>query len=368
MGHNTIRSAVTPIRDVSSLAQRWNSLFAASDNSFFLSWHWIGTWLAKVRSLSYKTFLVEAISGEKTVGLAIFCEKHAYRHKILATKQWHLHKTGDPLLDRIWIEYNDFLVLTEQSASIRRSMWTAIMEYAPDVEEFAIGLSTTTTIDCHRDALPHALSWTQIEDTALGVSIANGFEPYWSTRTRNLRSQLNRSDRLLAESGYRFEATRTTDAFIDTFHKIAPMHIRQWQDQSGFENGFFTEFFDELARSVVTPSLFSCRLVDNKGEIAAAVVGFIHGQTLYFYLSGQANFTNNKIKPGLSLHRHIIQWCSANNIAYYDFMAGDYRYKRSLATHNEAMQVTYFQRPKVKFILENHAKTLKQWLLARVNF
>lgn len=361
---NTIRTAVIPLSDINALAPRWQSLFVATNASFFLSWNWIGAWLANIMPLSYKTFLVEAICNEKTVGMAIFCEKHAQRHKLLKSTQWHLHKTGDQAIDQIWMEYNDFLVLEDGSSAIRQSMWSAILDYANDVDEFAIGLSTKSVINLHEKYLSTLSQWTQVEDVALGVNIREGFNRYWSTRSRNFRSQTNRSDRILTESGFKFEATIGNKVFKTTFDRIGPLHIHQWREQSGFQNPFFVDFFKQLAYSAQPGSLFSCQLVNAKQEIAAALVGFIHNQTLYFYLSGQETFTNNKVKPGMTLHKNILLWCDANNIRYYDLMAGDYRYKRSFATNSDSMQVIYFQRRKLAFTLEHYAKSLKHWLFS----
>ena len=66
-----IRVALHPLPSTPELARAWTELEVRSDASFFLSWTWIGPWLAQMPDGIERQLLV-ALKGDELVGLAPF--------------------------------------------------------------------------------------------------------------------------------------------------------------------------------------------------------------------------------------------------------------------------------------------------------
>lgn len=96
------------------------------------------------------------------------------------------------------------------------------------------------------------------------------------------------------------------------------MHENTWQEESGFCTDTFVSHIELLAKYNDSTELISAELSD-ANNVVAVLIGFVHKDTFYYYLSANENSTNNKIKYGLSLHHFVIQWCSQQGLKHYDF-------------------------------------------------
>ncbi|HVA11651.1 MAG TPA: hypothetical protein VNF99_00240, partial [Stellaceae bacterium] len=96
-----------PASAVVNLAQLWRDLEARAEISFFLSWDWIGRWLAETE---IAPLLLSASAGDRIVALALFRPARLRRHFFVRPRAWLLHQTGDPDFDAITIEHNGILV------------------------------------------------------------------------------------------------------------------------------------------------------------------------------------------------------------------------------------------------------------------
>ena len=96
---------------------------------------------------------------------------------------------------------------------------------------------------------------------------------------------------------------------------------------------------------------------------------FAHRGRVYCYQSGFERYTDNRIKPGLLTHHLAIAKSRADGQRYYDFMAGDMRYKRSLSNRHVEMIWILVQRPGLAMSVERQFRHLKRrvktWLAKR---
>ena len=96
---------IGPAPSHGALEQEWRALLARSDASFFLSWPWIETWLARHAGVAR---LARIVRDGQTVALALLGERKR-GFGPLAIRSLHLHATGDDDADRVAVEYNDVL-------------------------------------------------------------------------------------------------------------------------------------------------------------------------------------------------------------------------------------------------------------------
>ena len=138
-----LTATLTPIGDVASLAARWQGLQgrAGSEASFFLSWPWIGTWLAILPAGCAPHLLAvqDRDRPGEDHGLAILCPRRHARLGLLVQRQWFLHETGDPDLDRLMIEYNGLVGEAGHAATALGAALAALAATPLGCDELVLG-------------------------------------------------------------------------------------------------------------------------------------------------------------------------------------------------------------------------------------
>jgi len=92
------------------LQELWLSIQQDQDLPFFLTWPWISCWL---KTYDPEVVVVSAKWNNATVAIGLFTCSIEHRHGFIRSRQYRLHQMGDPLLDQIWMEYNDFICVDE---------------------------------------------------------------------------------------------------------------------------------------------------------------------------------------------------------------------------------------------------------------
>jgi CelD/BcsL family acetyltransferase involved in cellulose biosynthesis len=87
---------------------------------------------------------------------------------------------------------------------------------------------------------------------------------------------------------------------------------------------------------------------------------FRHKGHVYSYQSGFHYERDNRLKPGLVSHRLAIEHSLSAGDAVYDFLGGDDRYKRSLATHGGQLFWLTLQKRRLVFSLERGLRAAKR--------
>jgi len=345
----------------------WLSLESNSGPCFFLSWKWISTWFNQLKK-THKSFLLTAVQNNTVVGLGIFVERNNIRHKLLKSRQWLLHRTGDEALDQIWIENNDFLIRKENRAEISHAIWQHLTKEQNQVDEFVINLVNKTTFN-KIDNQINKFSFIQSHhDFGYRVSLHNheNAASYMISLSKNSRNQIKRSNKLLAKYGeITFNVIFNRESQLELLNEAQQWHTDKWENTataSGFTNTNFVNFHKNLILSSSTSAqTFVAKLTVN-GELFGCLYCFVQNKSVYYYLSCLKPMKDNKIKLGLMMHTLLIEWLILNKNEYtdYDFLAGDVRYKRSLSSDKDEYAQVIIQKNVLKFKIENAAILLKR--------
>ncbi|MEY2653841.1 MAG: hypothetical protein RLZZ524_869, partial [Pseudomonadota bacterium] len=112
-----------PLREVHGLEGLWRDLAGrvGPAASAFLDWPWIGAWLGMLPPQADVRVLQARLQGQ-VLGLALLVRTRRKLGALSFCEAWHLHASGDPVLDKICIEHNDFLVLPEHGDTLRAAM------------------------------------------------------------------------------------------------------------------------------------------------------------------------------------------------------------------------------------------------------
>jgi len=355
-----------PVADLERLEALWRDLEGRASPTVFLSWQWLGHWLA-VYELQAQ--VLEVTEGGRVVGLGIVVQTEERRHGVLRSNCLRLHQTGHRQQDQIWIEYNGFLAEQGMEASVAAACLKHLCNDMPQWDEFIVGAIDAEEAR-HYAELTGLFAHLRWEAPCYGVdldALRRGGQHYLDTLTRNTRYQINRSHRLYEAWGA-VELVRPNSAeeAVAIFDSIGPLHLNRWgagPDQSGYANPDFVRFHRSLIQDQWASGGVDLVSVKAGDDMIASFYNLLYDQKVYFYLGGMKTEPDNRYKPGLLGHSLCIEDYRHHGFHYYDFMGGDERYKTQLGSlHKQLVQVS-LQRDRFKLKLEDVMRKARNRLL-----
>lgn len=300
------------------LAELWRALEAEAGPSFFQSWTWVGC-LAEERYPD--PVLLRAERDGRLVGLALFNRRRG---------RLHLAESGDPELDRPFIEHNAPLATDpEAAAALLRAAWALrgtlrlVLGGVPPALVSAAG------------GVPLRMQMRPAPWLDLGGLRTAGGDPLGRI-SANARYQIRRSNRLYAGEGQLDLARATTEAERAAWmEELTTLHDTTWRQRGepgAFATPFLRRFHAELtARALARDELDLLRITAPRGTVGL-LYNLRRDNRVYAYQSGLSDPAwHPHARPGLTCHAMAIRMALGRGDAAYDFLAGDQRYKRSLA-------------------------------------
>lgn len=348
--------------DRTTLQLEWMALESRADTTFFTTWCWTDSWLrtfqpaARVARIQYDGLLV---------GLGLFTCLPEVRHGWLRSRVLRLARTGQPRQDQIWIEYNN-LLLDRQHVENATAAFNAFLLQQSDWDELEIGAATPQVIaNFSHPTLQPVERWSA---PTFGVDLTalrrNG-KQYLDSLSRNARYQINRSAKRYREQGpLTLRCFNGESDILQHWQALGSLHRQRWgnqPEQSGFANPDFEAFHLDLLATAAPSGCVELCTLSAGDRLLGCLYNFIHQNRVYFYLSGIQQESDAHLKPGLLIHALAIQHYLDRGLEYYDFMGGEARYKRTLATEAGTLQMVSFQRPRLRLKIEQLARQVKQW-------
>ncbi|KAA0573763.1 GNAT family N-acetyltransferase [Azospirillum sp. B21] len=341
----TIDIALHPLPPLPKLAQVWADLEARADSSFFLSWSWIGPWLAQMPAGIEAGLLLARREGE-LVGLAVLCPRKRRRLGLLPGRCWMLHETGDRGYDRLFMEYNGILADRRFADEVTDAAlhWLGARLSAND-ELVLGGLTPAAERAARRVAARtgHSLQ-LRIADSAQWVDLAPVRAAGGDFRAglgRNTRAAVNRSERLYrARGGLDYRVATTVEEALEDFAALEVLHQAGWKarGQAGaFANPAFRPFHEQLiTQGVPSGAVRLCR-VSAGGQPVGYLYNFVHRNRVLNYQGGFAFEADNRLKPGLLSHVLAVEDTLARGEDCYDFMSTPAGHKPLLSNAEQPM-------------------------------
>ena len=326
--------------DLADLEIPWRELTDGGKASFFQSWSWVGC-LASVRFDD--PVLLSAEREGRIVALAL-CNR---RRGGWAGPRLLVSETGDPVWDRLFVEHNG-PVTAGDAGSVLNGCLEALLR-APIAagtgrprrawpRRIALSGIGDTVFQAARDALGPACHLLQTRMAPwLDLAACATPDAYLATLGRSTRHQLRRSARLFAASGpLQLARAATVAEALDFLDRLIDLHQASWarRDQPGaFACAQIRRFHKTLiATAHPRDEIDLLRVTAGDAEIGY-LYNFRHQERVYAYQSGFAYNSDPHAKSGLTCHHLAIEHYRAGGLRAYDFLAGDDRYKTSLAPH-----------------------------------
>jgi CelD/BcsL family acetyltransferase involved in cellulose biosynthesis len=322
---------------VEQLSALWTEIEESARPSLFLSWRWVGCWL---RQTALTPNILLAHQGGGLAGLALLQPGRGAVFPHLQGR--YLTASGIPDFDSVFIEYNGFLARPEDEACIGHAFqdflsrskpgtdalggWSRL--YFPGTRDGMRDLWTKDRFVVRRDA---SRSAPFIE---LGKLRENG-GTYLDSRSSNCRQQIRRSMRLFETRGpLELDVASSLDEARDILDELKRLHQRSWRTR-GKPGAFASPFFERFHRAFLEEAWPAGQIDLLRLRAGPHTIGclynFVHHGDAYAYQSGFAYEDDSRLKPGLAAHAMAAERYLAMGMNRYLLLAGDARYKTSLA-------------------------------------
>lgn len=310
--------------DFGELAREWRALEErAGAFPFFRSWTWLGC-LAEERFPD--PVVVRATARGSTVGLALFNRRGP---------TLHLGETGEAGRDAVYVEHNAPLVAADAPPGLAGRMLAAAWDLAGARYMVLSGVPEGLVAAAGGLVLSERCQPAPFVDLAALTAAGTDF---LASRSRNTRAQLRRSMRHFEGRWGELRLSRPSgaDEASAWLEEMIALHAASWERRGqpgAFAGGFMRRFHAALVAEAATRGELDLLRLTAGEETLGLLYGFRHRGVVYAYQGGFRSFAGEpEARPGLVAHALAIEEARAAGLARYDFLAGDARYKRSLAT------------------------------------
>ncbi len=348
--------------DFEKLQELWLSVQREQDLPFFLTWSWISCW---IKSYDPQIVVVSAKWNNKTVAIGLFTCSIDNRHGFISSRQYRLHQMGDPLLDQIWMEYNDFIYDSDHRVAAVNACIQSLQQSDNEWDEIVLSMMAESRAKEIGSKISNSHIMLKIPCYATNLNtIKQNNASYLSTLNSNTRYQIRRSIRLYQKlhGDLKFDLAQDTEQALALFHEAGSYHVLRWDD-SGYKNQKFIQFHENLIKDTFNKKMIALMKV-SAGDTTIAILYFhLVDKNVFFYLQGISYESDHKLKPGLVAHAMASQYFLEQGMHSYDYMGGYSQYKCQLATHSEDLVSVCIQKPELKFSIEKIGQRIK--LLSR---
>ena len=349
--------------DAEALEAMWRALEPRAEINFYLSWEWIGAWLAEAGMPD--EVLVGRFEGE-IVCLGLLRRSVQRRHGFVRSRTFHLHETGDGKKDVIFIEYNGFL--TDRRFGRLEPQGIAFLRTVGGFDEIQLGGFAEDGFRAVEEAgfrtYVHAHKTTAFVD--LDAIRASGGD-YLDTLSSNTRYQIRRALKIYESRGPIELRTASDPAeALAFFEEMGRLHEAAWRGRGEEGGAWRFPFLLAFHRRLIETSLAKGGIEIVRISCAGAPIGYVHclvrGGWYGSYLSGFAYEADNKVKPGLVSFYLYIEEKLKSGAKVIDFLAGDHRYKTSLGRPGSDMYWFRVQERRPQLMIEDALRRAKHAL------
>ena len=326
-----------PAAEIEPARQAWAELERSPhDGGLICGWDWTHTWLRAYGDVVPYRFAV-AERGDAVVGAALLTGSRATGAKGFGIRRLHVGTAGEPEGEGVFVEYNGVLTAAGERQAFAEALVAAI-EDEPGWDELRVdGFSAEQARALASVAPALELGFAASPYTDLDAIRAGGGDVL-AALEKGPRGRIRRGMRGFGELECEWAETESQAGEI--FEELVALHQAQWQ--AAGEGGAFgvvrvLGFHRELIAALIPGARVMLFRVRAGARTVGCLYGLVDGGRLLFYQSGIGAFEDAKLKPGLVTHALCMQACLERGLSAYDFLAGDARYKRELATGEEQL-------------------------------
>jgi len=363
-----VRFTISSAMSLAELESAWLELERRASPHFFLSWDWIGCWIAET---GLRPAVLIGRLDDRIVLLGVLAPSSRRDVLPITVHGLQLHAIGDLQHDIITIEYNGFLVDSDWAGKIEADavafLLTGIrvdgrrrdelhLRGVPAELAQAVAASGYSASELQRKP-----SW-RVDLAAL----RGAGKQYPDCLSANTRQQIRRAMRLYERRGPLTATAAGSVAEALTFlDGLKELHQRYWASRGepgAFAYPFFERFQRRLIEVCLSRGTMEILKVAAGPEVIGYVYNFVYRGHVYAYQTGFCYEDDARLKPGLVSHCLCIQQHLHSGDDVYDFMAGNARYKANLGEPGPDMLYLLAERLTWPLRLESALHAMKRRL------
>ena len=314
-----------------ALGAAWRALEARSHGSFFQSWSWVGSC---VDARFPDPVLLEARHQGQVVALGLFNR----RRRLPGGSRLWLNETGTVALDSIHVEHNGLLIAADAPPGMLAQAFahltgTASHVVLSGVDAAHLDAAHATGMLVRARANAAASPWIDL------AAVRAQAGSHLALLSANARQQIRRSVRRYALGGplqlQRADSLEQARGFL---RALGVLHQRAWTERGqpgAFANPAFVAFHDALLTTAWPRGEIDLLRVDAGTQTLGYLYNFRWRNRIANYQTGfdYAAAPSAQHKPGLTCHHLAAEMYAAEGLDDYDLLAGEHRYKTTLATN-----------------------------------
>jgi CelD/BcsL family acetyltransferase involved in cellulose biosynthesis len=150
--------------------------------------------------------------------------------------------------------------------------------------------------------------------------------------------------------------------------ELESLHQKHWSMRGklgSFSSEKFRNFHKELIHRMFPMGAIQILQVQAGSSTIGILYNFVYAGKVYHYQSG-FNYTDKRLSPGLVTISCAVQYCLDLGLDEFDFLAGDYQYKRVLGVNYRDLVWTVFRRTNLKMrTLDFMREAKRRWVNRR---
>lgn len=334
-----VRLERKPLEKRERLPPWWTDLLGRSKySSFFLSPEWVGSWVETYG----KDFELEWVSwadhGQVVAG-CLLARRRVFVGpcpiRLLA-----LNTAGEDAFETPFVEFNDVLCEAGYEEAVARSLVDTLT--TTRWHQFLLCGIEKASVAGRMVAMDLPASWSSSIRESPYVDLARVREAgYDGLLSGNTRSKLRRSIKEYAGRGVLgVDTPQDLAECLRYFDKLVALHRLSWAargKQGAFVNDKVINFHEALIEKGWKSKRAEVIRIFCGNDDVGYLYNFLYKGKVYFYQSGLAYEKANTIRPGLVAHYLTVQHYADRQFIEYDFLAGEARYKTSLATNQRSL-------------------------------
>lgn len=307
-------------------------------SSVFLSWAWIGSWLASVPGVVTLYALRFYNHKDQLVGIAMLAKADITRRKFFKLRILSLNES--PAKDsKFIIEYNNILHIPEYRNDIYQALLDFLAGGSLKVDELELNaLDARHVPDLDRLSQERKLRYCTEEASKAYFTDLRPFnklpENYLATLSRNKREQIRRSIRYYQAFGdQKMEFAENVKEGISFFMELGKLHTAYWATK-GRPGSFANRKWVEFHQHLISNHFQHTQLIrlSYGDHLAGYLYNLVDSGAAYSLQSGFNYSTNKHDRPGLVAHYLATNHYISRSFAKYEYLAGESQYKQSLST------------------------------------
>jgi CelD/BcsL family acetyltransferase involved in cellulose biosynthesis len=358
-----------------ALAEAWRLLVErCAHATFFMTQHWVETWLETFGAKHRPRLLVFREADGRIVGASLLVEG-VRRRGPFVLRTIHLHTAGEDQRDSPCLEFNTLLSDPGYERAVARALRRHLAERQDGAwdELAAPGVVDGPGLDALRAAFAE-LTGTVDSRPSFYVPLDDlraAGKDYVDTLPSRERTRYRQNARRYGEHGdVVFERAETVAEAMQYLDELAALHQRTWTvrgEPGSFASPAFCAFHRRLVERCAPLGMIDLVRVRAGQSTVGCLYNFVFRRKVYFYQCGFDYELVERGSPGLLVHALAIRDAAERGLREYDFMAGDFDYKRKLGTLHRELHWLVWRAPSLKMKTFELARRTKHqlWRAAR---